>query len=617
MSETDGLGDGVFRALADASAAITFIYQGEQILYANPVAIRATGYSLAELRTSKFWDVIHPDSQALIRARGLARQRGEPVPATYEVKLLRKGGDVLWLDFTAAMVEIGGKPAVLGTAFDVTERRRAELALAASEANYRRLFDNPFLGVLQATRAGKVLLANRATLDLLGFATLEEFQREGILSAYAVPADRDRLLERLAAEGRIDHMEMEFRRRTGEVVRAEIRVALEGDLVTGVLLDVTERRRLEHEALRAQRLESLGIVAGGIAHDFNNFLCAILGNVSLARFHARPGDPSAEWLEQAEQACQRAKGLTQQLLTFARGGAPSTKRVVVRSLLEEAVGFGLRGSSVACDWALEPDLPLVEADEGQIAQVVHNLVLNAVQAMAGGGTLRVGAQRVRGADGDRVRLSFQDTGPGIPPAEQARIFDPYYTTKPTGVGLGLATAHSIIERHGARLRVESSPPDGARFVFDLPVAAAQERSGEGGPAQEPPHGAGRVLLMDDEEPIRLSTGAILRQLGYEVRLACDGDEAVAAYERARDEGRAFHLVLLDLTIRGGPGGLEALERLRSLDPGVRAVVVSGYATDPALAKYDEFGFVGRLQKPFTLAELAGCVRRCLTTTSKR
>lgn len=609
------LGDGVFRALADASAAITFIYQGDRNLYANPAAVRATGYTLAELRSMTFWDVVHPESQELIRARGLARQRGETVPANYEVRVRRKSGETLWLDFTAAVVEIHGAPAVLGTAFDITERKRAEQALAASEANYRRLFDNPYVGVLQATRAGKVLLANRATLDLLGFATLEEFQREGILSAYAVPADRDRLLARLAAEGRVDHAELQFRRRSGEVVLAEIRVGLEGDVVTGVLVDVTERRRLEREALRAQRLESLGVVAGGIAHDFNNFLCAILGNVSLARFHARPGDPSAEWLEQAEQACQRAKGLTQQLLTFARGGAPTTRRVDVRSLLEETVGFGLRGSSVACEWALEPDLPLVEADEGQIAQVVHNLVLNAVQAMAGGGTLRVGGQLVRGADGGggRVRLSFQDTGPGIPLEEQARIFDPYYTTKPQGVGLGLATAHSIIERHGSRLRLESAPPDGARFVFDLPVAAAQERSGEGG-AEEPARGAGRVLLMDDDEPIRHSTGAILRQLGYEVRLACDADEALAAYERARDAGRPFHLVLLDLTIRGGPGGLEALERLRSLDAGVRAVVVSGYATDPALAKYEEFGFVGRLQKPFTLPELAGCVRRCLTTT---
>lgn len=595
----------LFRALAEASAAITFVYQGERNVYANPAAERVTGYSRAELLEKKFWDIIHPDSRELIRQRGMARQRGEPVPPNYLVQIVTRQGSTRWLDFTGVTVEIGGAPAVLGTAFDVTEQVRVREALHASEANYRRLFDNAQVGVLQTNLQGEILAANQAAVNLLGCADLAELRTMRIQDLYQDPAERERLVARLQSEGKVEHLELSWKSRAGEPLQVEASIALEGDVLSGMLVDVTERRRLEREALRAQRLESLGTLAGGLAHDFNNLLAAILGNISLARHSARPDDPLREWLGEAELACQRARGLTQQLLSFARGGSPLTRRVDPRRLLEEAVGFGLRGSRVACEWVLPGTLPLLEVDEGQVSQVIHNLVLNAVQAMPAGGSLRVGAEVLDG----RLQLSFEDSGPGIRPADQARIFDPYYTTKPRGVGLGLATAHSIVKRHGGSLRVESHPPPGARFLLDLPLATDQT------PLAPPPTlgesaapGAGRVLVMDDEEPIRRATATILSELGYEPATYPDGREAVSAYERALQEGRPFQLVLLDLTVRGGMGGLEALDRLRRLDPRVCAVLISGYVSDPALERARELGFAARLQKPFTVDELASCLR---------
>ena len=602
-------GEALFRALAEVSPAITFIYQGEQNVYANPAAERATGWSRAELLQMQFWDIIHPDSRELVRQRGMARQRGEPVPPTYEVRIQTRSGVARWLEFTGTTIVLDGQPAVLGTAVDVTERVEVRRALRVSEANYRRLFDNALVGVLQTTRAGEVLVANRAALEILGYESLEQLQAAGMPALYPDLRQRQQLLERLDRDGKVEAMEVLLRRRSGAEVLVETNVVLDGDVLSGVLVDVTERRRLEHEALRAQRLESLGVLAGGLAHDFNNFLCAILSNISLARHRARESDPAREWLHEAEQACQRARGLTQQLLTFARGGAPATGRVQPRQLLEEAVGFGLRGSRVACEWALPDQLPLLEVDEGQIAQVVHNLVINAVQAMPQGGRLRVGAEPLRE---ERVlRLSFEDTGPGIPPGEQQRVFDPYYTTKPGGMGLGLATAHSIVRRHGGALRVESKPPEGARFLVDLPLAREQT------PAPPPPvggeelRGTGRILVMDDDDSIRAAALAILSELGYEAQGARDGAEAVREFDARRAAGSPFDLVLLDLTVRGGTGGLEALRQLQRLDPRVRAIVVSGYATDPVLARAAELGFAGRLHKPFTLPELGACVRDCL------
>jgi PAS domain S-box-containing protein len=474
------------------------------------------------------------------------------------------------------------------------------------------LIDNTLVGLLQVSLAGEILFANQAALKIFGFQSQEELQAAGGMSArYQDESDREALIARLRADGRVEHYEVALTRKDGTPVLVDSSIVIDEGRLSGVLIDVTDRRRLEEEALRSQKLDSLGLLAGGLAHDFNNFLSAVLSNVSLARHHTSADERTQEWLEEAERACQRAAGLTEQLLTFAKGGAPSLRVLALGPLIEEAVGFGLRGSNVAADLSLPADLPLVEGDEGQLAQVIHNLVINAVQAMPRGGTLRVRAE----ADGLDVRVCFQDEGAGIPPAEREAVFLPYYSTKPTGRGLGLSAAHSIVSRHGGALVVEGAASGGACFVIELPAAAEQVLNlPEQTPASPTPTGGlgARVLVMDDEEVIRSTTAAILEGLGYAPTTVPDGEAALAAYAE-----RPYDVVLLDLTIKGGLGGLATLERLRGLDPAVCAVVVSGYANAPVLSRYAEFGFADRLRKPFTMEELGASLRRCLRGSATR
>jgi signal transduction histidine kinase/CheY-like chemotaxis protein/PAS domain-containing protein len=385
-----------------------------------------------------------------------------------------------------------------------------------------------------------------------------------------------------------------------------------------VVRDLTERQRRVQELMRAERLESLALLAGGIAHDFNNILTAILGNLELAKHRAESDESQQRRLAAAGAACGRAKRLTGQLLTFSRGGAPVTKPLDIGRLLVETVGFAISGSTVRHELHIPGDLWPALADEGQIAQVVSNLVINAVQAMPQGGTLRIeaanepappevastGRGTVEGAIVGRgfLRITFADEGIGIPPEHLERVFDPWFTSKPGGSGLGLAVVHEIIRRHRGRVEVDSSPGRGTVFTIRLP-AASESAPVSTGLAYEH-HGRGCILLMDDDPTVRDVTAALLGQLGYEVSLASDGAEAVRLHAHALAAGRSFAATLLDLTVPGGMGGVEAARRLRAAEPGVRLVATSGYASDSAPARHREHGFAAFLSKPFTIEDLS-------------
>jgi signal transduction histidine kinase/HAMP domain-containing protein len=374
--------------------------------------------------------------------------------------------------------------------------------------------------------------------------------------------------------------------------------------------DITDLQRARLDLLKTQKLESLGVLAGGIAHDFNNILTAVLGNVSLARFQL--GDPSkAELrLEEAEKAALRAKDLTQQLLTFARGGEPVKKVIALSALLRESAGFAVHGSAIRCDFELPDDLWSVEADEGQLSQVVHNLVLNAVQAMPGGGSLTIAARNLPAGEGGAFLLfRVSDTGTGISQDHLHNIFDPYFTTKPSGNGLGLATCYSIVKKHEGTIRVESEPGKGTSFFVTLPA------SDRVAPAQEPRpqaarNGRGRVMVMDDEETVCLFAAACLEELGYQVECAGNGSAAVELYRQRQREGTPFAAVIMDLTVPGGMGGKEAIALLLQLDPEVKAIVSSGYATDPVMANFRDYGFCAVLCKPYRLQELGEVLKGC-------
>ncbi|MRR58079.1 MAG: PAS domain S-box protein [Deltaproteobacteria bacterium] len=385
-----------------------------------------------------------------------------------------------------------------------------------------------------------------------------------------------------------------------------------------VLRDITEKKALENELFKVQKLESLGLLAGGIAHDFNNLLTAILGNISLAKCLTPPESTVRSRLDQAEKATDRAADLARQLLTFARGGVPVKKSVAPARLLTDSANFALHGANVSCEFTLPDTLWPVEADPGQINQVVNNLVINAVQAMPDGGRIHIRAENVllskKGTiplrSGRYVRIAVEDSGIGIPEEIRQQIFDPYFTTKPYGNGLGLSTTYSIVRNHGGHITVESTPGSGTTFLVYLPASdrLPMEAIIED---EKFTDGRGRVLVMDDEEMIRNVAVEMLRHMGYQAVSCANGDEAVSLYREAMESGKPFHAVLMDLTIPGGMGGEEAVRYLLGIDPDVRALVSSGYSDCQTIDEYRDHGFWGVVAKPYTIRELHRALRETL------
>ncbi len=377
-----------------------------------------------------------------------------------------------------------------------------------------------------------------------------------------------------------------------------------------IVRDLTERRRLEEELRRAHNLESIGVLAGGIAHDFNNILTAILGNISMAKLSLSPDEASYEKLLEAEKASRRAKDLTHQLLTFSKGGAPVKKTSSIVQIIRDSAGFALRGSNVRYELLLNDDIWPVDIDVGQISQVINNLLINADQAMPDGGVVRIVAENIVSGRDDPflpehrnyVKVIIEDHGIGISKDHLQKIFDPYFTTKQKGSGLGLAITFSIIKKHDGYITVKSDLGAGTTFTIYLP-ASRKAIELEGHEEKKVCGTARSILLMDDDELVREVAGAMLKSEGHTVGFAADGNEAVDLYSTAMESGRPFDLVIIDLTIPGGMGGKETIRKLIEINPSVKAIVSSGYSTDPVLSDYKNYGFAGFLAKPYTVQEL--------------
>jgi PAS domain S-box-containing protein len=390
-----------------------------------------------------------------------------------------------------------------------------------------------------------------------------------------------------------------------------------------VIRDLTEASRREEELLRARKMESLGILAGGIAHDFNNFLAGIMGNLSLARLSAKPGTKEHDRIGEAIRATDRARELALKLLTFAKGGKPIRDLVPLGDLVRESAGLSARGRSVRLETEVEPSLPCAYADPGQVAQVVSNLVINAVQASPEGSTVRVTTRKVVVGEleiphvraGEYVQVRVTDQGRGIAPENLARVFDPYFTTKSEGTGLGLTSCYNIMKGHGGNIFVESELGAGTTFTLYFPSAGngQGEHRAEVSPGdEEVPMGQGRVLVMDDEELIRGVALGMLDHLGYQGASARDGEEAIALYRQAAAEGTPFDAVVMDLTIQGGMGGKEAAGHILRFHPEARLVVSSGYSEDPVMAHYRDYGFRGIVAKPYRVEDLGKVIASVLS-----
>jgi PAS domain S-box-containing protein len=384
----------------------------------------------------------------------------------------------------------------------------------------------------------------------------------------------------------------------------------------GVIRDVTDRVKTDEKLQNIQKLNSIGILAGGIAHDFNNFLTAIVGNISIAKMEIDEHSPALHALSDAENASLKAKNLTSQLLTFSRGGAPIKKAASVKRLLEDNIEFTLRGTNIKCRYTIPDNLWTVEVDEGQIGQVINNLIINSSQAMPGGGYIDVFAENITIENdiniksGNYVHITIRDYGSGIPENEINKIFDPYYTTKEGGNGLGLTTSFSIIKSHDGEIGVESEEGNGTHFFFYLP-ATADEVIVDDSLKPVSYSCCGRILIMDDNIEILKSTGKLLRNVGFEVSIAKDGIEAIDFLRNEMKSGKRYDVVIMDLTIPGGLGGKETVQILKELDPNVKTIVSSGYINDEVISDHKKFGFDDVITKPYRLESLIEAINRLM------
>ncbi len=392
-----------------------------------------------------------------------------------------------------------------------------------------------------------------------------------------------------------------------------------------IIRDCTQQELFEEKLLRIRKLESVGLLAGGIAHDFNNILTGIITNLFMARMSVFKNEEACQLIADAEQAAFKATRLTKQLLTFSMGGSPVKELISVSQLIEETVGFSLSGSNVDYRLTFDENLKAVEVDKGQIDQVLNNLVVNAAQAMPEGGTVTITAENCTHSgesdadkqvffvpglplvEGEYVKISIRDDGPGIPRKHLGKIFDPYFSTKTGSTGLGLTTAYSIVKKHGGHIEVESFPGEGTVFSFFLPAAKEEgdedhEEILQGGTE------CGKVLVMDDDIIIRTVVEKLLRKTGYNVECVSNGDDALRVYNDAFTANDPFKFVLMDLTIPGGMGGKETVTKIKEFDENAKVIVFSGYSNDPILSNFKEYGFDGVLKKPFSTDELLSLIQ---------
>ncbi len=508
----------------------------------------------------------------------------------------------------------------------LVERTRAQEALAAEGERLSVTLRSIAEGVVATDRRGRITLMNRVAEQLSGWPQ-EEAMGRPLDEVFRLVDERRRtpvdpinrvlkgdradvtakgsgiLHSRTGEEFIVAHSAAPLLGRTGAVVGAVL-----------VFRDITRDRQIEEELLKASKLDSLGTLAGGIAHDFNNLLTGILGHLSLLRSDPASED-AKEAVAEAEEAARRAKSLTQQLLTFSRGGAPIRKPASLAAIVRESARVALHGSGIACEVSIPDELKPVEIDEGQIGQVLGNLLINAQEAMRDGGTVHVTCCNVEvdpRSDGDQpalplepgsyVCVSIRDEGTGIAPEHLPKIFDPYFSTRPNASGLGLAAAYSIVRKHGGHIGVQSVPGQGATFDIYLPALETppEEQGHTAGPVAKGLH---RILVMDDDGVVLGVVRRMLERLGYAVDTVTDGQSALARYREALEAGSPYHVVLMDLTIPGGMGGRETIGKLLEIDPEARAIVSSGYSNDPVMAEYRAHGFRAVMAKPYDMREL--------------
>ena len=561
---------------------------------------------------------------AVILAKSVTRPVNELLNATRMISSGKLGSTIDYNDDTE-FGELAAHFNAMSTAVrdgyeqlrhEVNERMQTEEALRESEARLQSVFNQMQDVFFRTDNKGNIIWMSPSAKEMMQYESANMLIGHNI-SEFFVSHDKSvSFLSNLTNNKKVENFEAEFRKNDGSTFIVSINShyfldkngQVEG--IQGVCRDITERKRLESEQLKIEKLESLGILAGGIAHDFNNILTTIVGNIKLLKMTSDASQDNRYVLSEAEDACKRAKDMTGQLLTFSKGGSPIKTIASISQQLKDSSLFALGGSNVKCEFNISSELWPVEIDEGQINQVIYNFVINANQAMPNGGVIQVSAENIT-ADPNTalplqgrnyIKITIKDEGEGIPEDYIHKIFDPYFTTKKRGSGLGLASSFSIIKNHGGYIDVESEPEKGSTFSVYIPAVLGKvEITDQLDTA--PLEGDGKILLMDDDRSVRTTISRTLEQIGYDVAIARDGEEAINLYGKAKDSAKPFDALIIDLTIRDGLGGKEAMEKLLELDPEVKAIVSSGYSTDPIMSDFRSYGFKGVIAKPYEIEDL--------------
>ncbi len=539
----------------------------------------------------------------------------------------KSDGNNFPMKISVGRYELAGENHFIATVRDLTleyetlaQKQLAEDALQASEDRYRSLIDQSTDLIWQLDATGHFTFLSPSLKALTGFEP-EEIVGSSITDAFSGP-DRAKVMGLLDAalhQGNYEDtvVELVHHRRDGSQFPGEAHcitlLNTNGEIIglQGITRDITDRKSMEAELLKMEKLESVGVLAGGIAHDLNNFLTSLVGHLSLARLDTTQTEVNDN-LVAAEHATDQIKNLTQQLLTFSKGGAPILRNANLSITLEQTVKFTLSGSNIKADLDLDKDLWTVRIDEGQINQVINNLIINAQQAMPDGGIVKVTAKNVTLPakidvalmPGKYVRFTIADCGKGIEKEYLKKIFDPFFTTKKHGSGLGLATSYSVIQKHEGLITVCSEPAAGTVFDVYLPAFPEDSPLAVVATDQRLVTGEGRILVMDDERSIRDVVTASLQKLGYEVETAECGNGAIECFTRNLNHQTPFDAVILDLTVPGGTGGSHAIERIKKIDPNVKSICASGYSNDPVMAQCSNYGFDLALAKPFRIRDLS-------------
>ncbi len=644
-----------FRTFTENTKAAVFLYS-EYFEYVNPAMCQILGYSEEELLNMHFWEVVHPEEQSIVRSRGLKRIEGEEVPQSYEFRIVRKDGKVRWIEFVANQIELDNKKLALGTAIDITARKVYQESLKEEKERLAATLRSIAEGVVVLDEKGRIKIVNRAAERLFRKSEkeMENQNCHEVLTFYYEDELGSKEIKKISLsfkdiiEG-FQNDDLFLFKDNGDKIYVSVSgspVKIEQKVLGGIIVisDITEHEIYKREIVKQKKLESLATLAAGIAHDFNNMLQVLQGNIELALI--KSPDDLRPVLERAQTSLKKATGLAQRLLTFAKGGAPIKKKIEnLREFLKNMVDLFLAGTSIKTVLEVAPDIYPVEADPTQLEQVFNNIFTNARDVLKDRGTIIVKAENfeydkkkypslpLREKFTKYVHITVEDNGPGIPPDILERIFEPYFTTKKYGTGLGLAVAYSVIAKHDGYITAENKPQGGAVFHIFLPVKEIleEEIKPEVKYLKEKTPSSGvmkrekveknledfdfsslKILFMDDEEDVRDVAEDFALALNCHIVCVPNGEEAVKVYKEAFEKGEKFDIVFVDLTVVGGMGGEETLKELKKIDPDVKVVVSSGYAHSAAMSDFRKRGFVNVLPKPYLLEDFKRVIFESLT-----